>query len=225
MPPSPLLPMPPLDVCSPIFSQIRKWRQQYQHAVILPRHPRFLDLPPSLGVKCESQNCNNSLFKTQVRFPNILFVFTAVIETNKKIVTCRFLLRAPQHSLIRPPINMFCLHCLQPESPKFSQVHPRRVTQEVIIVNLIKKYWQVVLLEYVPMCKMSPSKLVQNTLLRVDKMLSGGNLIYKYSTCLKLIYYKKVFFPHAFICQRRFSNEKVGNRKNQARFYYISLKT
>ena len=23
-----------------------------------------------------------------------------------------------------------------------------------------------------------------------------------------------IFFPHPFICQRRFSNEKVGNRKN-----------
>ena len=23
-----------------------------------------------------------------------------------------------------------------------------------------------------------------------------------------------IFFPHQFICQRRFSNEKVGNRKN-----------
>ena len=23
-----------------------------------------------------------------------------------------------------------------------------------------------------------------------------------------------IFFPHPFMCQRRFSNEKVGNRKN-----------
>ena len=28
-----------------------------------------------------------------------------------------------------------------------------------------------------------------------------------------------IFFPYPFICQRRFSNEKVGNRKNQAHFY------
>ena len=28
---------------------------------------------------------------------------------------------------------------------------------------------------------------------------------------LKLNYCKKLFFPHPFICQRRFSNEKVGN--------------
>ena len=31
---------------------------------------------------------------------------------------------------------------------------------------------------------------------------------------LMLNYCKKVFFPHSFICQRRFSNKKVGNRKN-----------
>ena len=30
---------------------------------------------------------------------------------------------------------------------------------------------------------------------------------------------------HLFICQRRFSNEKVGNRKNWAHFYYISFKS
>ena len=31
---------------------------------------------------------------------------------------------------------------------------------------------------------------------------------------LKLNYCKKVFFSSSFICQRRFSNDKVGNRKN-----------
>ena len=39
-----------------------------------------------------------------------------------------------------------------------------------------------------------------------------GDLCSKF---LKLNYCKKViFFPHPFICQRRFSNEKVGNQKN-----------
>ena len=29
-----------------------------------------------------------------------------------------------------------------------------------------------------------------------------------------------IFYPHPFICQRRFSDEKVGNRKNKVHFYY-----
>ena len=39
----------------------------------------------------------------------------------------------------------------------------------------------------------------------------GNNI--RYAVCLKLNYCKKVFFPHPFICQRRFCNEKVGNQK------------
>ena len=36
---------------------------------------------------------------------------------------------------------------------------------------------------------------------------------------------QEVFFSHPFICQRCFSNEKVGNQKNWAHFYYISFKS
>ena len=42
---------------------------------------------------------------------------------------------------------------------------------------------------------------------------------------LKLNYCKKVFFPHPFICQWHNSIEKLGNRKNQAHFYYFSFKS
>ena len=32
---------------------------------------------------------------------------------------------------------------------------------------------------------------------------------------------KKVFFPHPFNCQRRFSNEKVGNRKKLSLLFTV----
>ena len=38
----------------------------------------------------------------------------------------------------------------------------------------------------------------------------GNNI--RYAVCLKL--QEGIFFPHPFFCQRHFSNEKVGNRKN-----------
>ena len=30
---------------------------------------------------------------------------------------------------------------------------------------------------------------------------------------------------HSFICMKKFINKKIGNRKNQAHFYYISFKS
>ena len=35
---------------------------------------------------------------------------------------------------------------------------------------------------------------------------------------------ESIFFPHPFICQRRFSNEKVGNQKTKPTFIILVLK-
>ena len=67
---------------------------------------------------------------------------------------------------------------------------------------------------------------MQHTFVNVKKQddLSKGLLYMQYVSSQALmiaIYCTKaellqegIFFPHPFICQRRFSNEKVGNQKN-----------
>ena len=40
---------------------------------------------------------------------------------------------------------------------------------------------------------------------------------------IKLSYCKNVFFPHPFICQRRFINEKNGNQKKNKLTFIISV--
>ena len=44
------------------------------------------------------------------------------------------------------------------------------------------------------------------------------------SYILKLNSWKKVFFPHPFICQRSFSDEKVGDQKSKPTFIISVLK-
>ena len=58
------------------------------------------------------------------------------------------------------------------------------------------------------------SKYEDSSAGKIDWSMLGRRMQHAVNRYLKLNYCKKVFFPHPFICMRRFNNDKVGNRKS-----------